>query len=91
MKRTRPLFDYGQRVLPFKGQDPAKVYAPVVIRRSASWPCAKGPYYDLTAWKAGYVRKTNLPGAIVMPGNKEGMMLDLATGEVYKDTRFATV
>lgn len=81
---------HGQAPLPFAEPNMArpKVYAPRVRRRTATWPCRKAWYYDLTQWGGGYVRITNLAGAIRASHHKDGLLMNLATGEVYYDSRF---
>jgi hypothetical protein len=68
-------------------QPQKKVYAPVVRRRSHTFPSRIAGYFDCTKWGGGYYRVANQPrGATVL--NKKGECLDLQTGEVYLDARF---
>lgn len=63
-------------------------HAPVVRRRTATFPSRLASYFDLTQWGGGYMRVTGVPGAAVIKGD---ILVDLRSGEVYRDARFAEV
>ena len=68
-------------------QGTAKDHAPVVRRRTPSFPTRFASYFDCTKWGSGFFRVANQgPGAAVL--NKAGHLLNLQTGEVYLDERF---
>lgn len=59
--------------------------APITHRRSPTFPFRKTAYWDATQWGGGYIRCGCSSGAAVIKGNT---LIDLRTGEVYKDGRF---
>lgn len=63
-----------------------KVYAPMVRRRTPTFPSKGASYFDCTRWGAGYMRVGGGPGAAIL--DDKGHCLDLRTGEVYVDKRF---
>ena len=65
-----------------------KTYAPVVTRRTPTFPSRNARYFDCTKYGSGYHRVNTVPGACVL--NQQGLMLDLRTGEIYTDERFKT-
>lgn len=60
-------------------------FAPITHRRSSRFPFPKAAYWDVTQWGGGFIRCGCSAGAVVIKGNT---LLDLRTGEVYKDDRF---
>lgn len=60
--------------------------APIVRRRSSTFPCRMTSYFDLTQWRGGFMRVTGAPGSAVLPG---GVTFDMRTGVVSRDSRFA--
>lgn len=65
----------------------AKTFAPVISRRTATWPTRMARYFDCTQWGGGYHRLQAARGAVVL-NRTNGTMLDIDTGEVYVDERF---
>lgn len=61
------------------------VYAPMVRRRTASFPSRMASYFDCTQWGAGFFRPGH--GAVILR-HADGLMLDLSSGRVYSDSRF---
>lgn len=59
--------------------------APIVRRRTPTWPSRVASYFDLTQWGGGYVRTGQGPGAVVLGGS---VLADIRTGRVYTDHRF---
>lgn len=64
-----------------------KTHAPVVRRRTSTWPSRMANYFDCTQWGGGYFRLGGGPGAVILNG-QNGTMLDMRSGEVYHDERF---
>lgn len=64
--------------------------APIVRRRTCTFPSRMASYWDLGAWGGGFMRCRDAPGAVVIDHAK-GTMFDMRTGRVYLDSRFATV
>lgn len=62
--------------------------APIVRRRTASFPSRMAHYWDLTQWGAGFMR-TNAPPCAVIIGHAAGLIFDPSRGLVYRDSRFA--
>lgn len=62
-------------------------FAAIVRRRTSTFPCRMGVYFDCTAHGGGYYRAVGVPGAIVI-NSTTGTMLDLRSGEIYHDARF---
>lgn len=63
--------------------------APIVCRRTATFPSRVVPYFDFTQWGGGFSRATgNGPGAVCI-NHKDGIMANIQSGRVYRDSRFA--
>lgn len=60
-----------------------KVFAPMVRRRTPTWPTKWAGYFDCTQWGSGYIRRSQSPGAVRLQGDT---LLDIRTGEVYQQT-----
>ncbi len=62
--------------------------APIVRRRTATWPSRVVAYFDFSQWGGGFARATgNGPGAVCI-NHRQGIMADIQTGRVYCDSRF---
>lgn len=66
----------------------ARVLAPIVQCRTPTWPNRMANYFDCSQWGGGLVRLDDAPGAITL-NLATGTMLNIRTGEVYTDERFA--
>lgn len=64
-----------------------KQFAKTVRKRTPTFPARGAWYFDCTPWGGGYTRCGYGPGAAVL--NDSGQCLNLSTGEVYFDARFA--
>lgn len=62
-------------------------YAKTIVRRGPSFPFRNRRYFDATPWGGGYIPAEGIPGAVVL--NDKGELLNLRSGEVYVDARFA--
>ncbi|UUZ75483.1 hypothetical protein LP414_27595 [Polaromonas sp. P1(28)-13] len=67
---------------------PKRSFAPVVTRRGSIFPFRNGRYFDCSAWGGGLFRLSGGPGACVL-NSQTGTMLDIRSGEIYTDERFA--
>lgn len=64
-------------------------HAPIVRRRTASFPSRMESYFDCSQWGGGFLRIRNAgPGAVILR-HSDGVMLNRQTGTVYTDSRFA--
>lgn len=67
-----------------------RIYAPVVTRRGAVFPFRNGRYFDCSAVGAGFYRPHGGTGAVIL-NSQNGLMLNIRSGEIYTDLRFAAV
>ncbi len=63
--------------------------APIVQRRTHTFPSRNAQYFDCTQWGGGFTRVTGAAGAVVLD-HARGILLDLRTGSVFTDSRFGT-
>lgn len=63
--------------------------APIVRRRTASFPSRMECYFDCSQWGGGFLRIRNAGSGAVILRHSDGAMLDLQSGAVYLDSRFA--
>ena len=66
-----------------------RTFAPIVQRRTSTWPSRMASFFDCSQWGGGLTRLNDAPGAIVL-NRATGMMLNIRTGEIYTDARFAS-
>lgn len=52
--------------------------APLVSRRTSTFPTKKALFWDATQWRGGYIRYSGAPGAV----RWDFYQLDLRSGEV---------
>ena len=72
----------------FAGNIPRIGAAPIVRRRTSTFPSRVAGYFDFTQWGGGFSRVANQgPGAVCI-NHAEGIMADIQTGRVYRDSRF---
>lgn len=60
-----------------------KELAPIVRRRTPTFPTRWANYFDLTKWGGGYIKCGSGPGAIDLPN---GMRCELRSGTVAPAT-----
>lgn len=61
--------------------------APIVRRRTPTWPTRWANYFDCTQWGGGYMRIGSGPGAAVL-NSTTGATMNIQNGTVYIDERF---
>jgi hypothetical protein len=69
-------------------EDRSKRFARIVTRRGPCFPFRNQRYFDCTPWGGGFVSGVGVRGGVVIDDTK-GLLLDLSTGEVRADARFA--
>lgn len=60
--------------------------APQVMRKGCRFPFRMATFWDVSQWGAGYIRPGS--GSVILR-HSDGACLDLSTGRVYTDSRFA--
>lgn len=64
-------------------------HAPIVRRRTSTFPSRMALYWDLTPWGAGFMRASNAGQGACIINHREGIMFNMQTGHVYRDSRLA--
>ncbi len=81
----------GERLPPETYTRESLGHAPIVRRRTATFPSRMRAYFDCTAWGAGFFPASGVgPGAVVL-NHRTGVCMDMQSGRVYRDSRFAQV
>lgn len=62
-------------------------HAPIVRRRTGTFPSRMMHYFDFTQWGGGLMRMGRGPGAVIL-NHSSGVVADIQTGRVYVDNRF---
>lgn len=57
-------------------------FAPIVRRRTPTFPSRMVSYFDFTKWGGGYMRIGQGPGAVRLPG---GLLANMQSGAITKE------